>query len=144
MTAFTVSRKVDLPADKVWGIAGNFHKSPGPGVTVKAEKQGNAGAASPGAERTITIGSVCVRERLLSVSAPQSFSYTILSGAPLKDHRAKTDFIPRGTATEIRVAVEFAPKIPGTGWIVGMITKKALNRYIDEIENAAKRIQGRT
>ncbi len=143
MKSFTISRTVDLPADKVWGIAGNFHKSPGPGIIVKAEKQGNAGSASPGAERTITIGSVCVRERLLSVNAPQSFSYTILSGAPMKDHRAKTDFIPRGQATEIRVAVEFAPKIPGTGWIVGMITKKALNRYIDEIENTAKKVNGR-
>ena len=134
MTAFIVSRKVDVPVDKVWGVAGNFHKSPGPGINVIVEKQGNPRSNGAGAERTITIGSVCVRERLLSVNPPQSFSYTILSGAPLKDHRATTDFIPRGSATEIRVAVEFTPKIPGTGWIVGMVTKKAINRYIDEIE----------
>ncbi len=134
MAAFTVTRKVDLPVEKVWGIAGNFHKSPGPGITVRVEKKDRSGTAGAGAERTITIGSVCVRERLLSVNAPQSFSYTILSGAPLKDHRARIDFIPRGSATEIRCAVEFTPKIPGTGWIVGLITKKALNRYFDEIE----------
>jgi hypothetical protein len=136
MKSFTVSRKVDLPADKVWSIAGNFHRSPGPGIVVKPEKKDRSGAAGAGAERTITIGSVCVRERLLSVNAPQSFTYTILSGAPMKDHRAKTDFIPLGSATEIRVAVEFTPKIPGTGWIVGMVTKKAINRFIDEIEKA--------
>ncbi len=139
MKSFTISRKLDLPAEKVWGIAGNFHQSPGPGVVVRAEKKDRSGSAGAGAERTITIGSVCVRERLLSVNAPQSFSYTILSGAPMKDHRAKVDFISRGSATEIRWAVEFTPKIPGTGWVVGMVTKKAVNRYIDEIEKATDR-----
>ncbi len=134
MKSFTLSRKVGLTADKVWSIAGNFHKSPGPGIVVKPEKRDRFGAAGAGAERTITIGSVCVRERLLSVNAPQSFTYTILSGAPMKEHRAKVDFIPLGPATEIRFAVEFTPKIPGTGWIVGMVTKRALNRFIDEIE----------
>ncbi len=140
MTAFTVTRKVDLPAHRVWEIAGNFMKAPGPGINVIVEKQGDFRSNGVGAERTIIIGSVCVRERLLSINAPQSFSYTILSGAPMKDHRAKTDFIPRGQATEIRVAVEFAPKIPGTGWLLGMVTKKAINRYIDEIE-ANKRLR---
>ncbi len=144
MKSFTISRTVDLPAERVWGIAGDFHKSPGPGVVVRAEKKDRSGSAGAGAERTIAIGKVCVRERLLSVNAPQSFTYTILSGAPMKDHRAKTDFIPRGQATEIRVAVEFTPKIPGMGWIVGVITKNTINRYIDEIENAAKRINGST
>ncbi len=139
MKSFTISRRIDLPAEKVWDIAGNFHKSPGPGIVVKPEKKDPLGSAGAGAERTITIGSVCVRERLLSVNAPQSFSYTILSGAPLKDHRAKVDVIPRGPATEIRWAVEFAPKIPGTGWVVGMVTKKAVNRFIDEIEKATNR-----
>ncbi len=138
MTAFTVTRKIDVPVEKVWGIAGNFHKSPGPGITVTVEKTDRSGSAGAGAERTITIGSVCVRERLLSVNAPQSFSYTILSGAPMKDHRAKVDFISRGSATEIRWAVEFTPKIPGTGWVVGIVTKKAINRLIDEIEKAAR------
>jgi hypothetical protein len=134
MTAFTVTRNVNLPADRVWGTGGNFMKSPGPDINVIVEKQGEFRSNGAGAERTITIGSVCVRERLLSVNAPRSFSYTILSGAPMKDHIAKVEFIPHGRATEIRWAVEFAPKIPGTGWIVGMVTKKAINRYIDEVE----------
>jgi hypothetical protein len=136
MTAFTITRIIGSPIDKVWTLGGNFTKAPGPGISVIVEKQGNPRSNGAGAERTITIGSVCVRERLLSVNAPQSFSYTILSGAPMKDHRAKADFIPRGSATEIRWAVEFTPKISGTGWIVCMVTKKAINRYIDEIEKA--------
>ena len=138
MKTFTVSRKIAFSAEKVWGIAGKFNRSPGPGVVVKVEKNGNPGPSGVGAERTITIGSVQVRERLLAVNAPQSFTYTILSGAPMKEHRARAEFIPRGASTEIRWTVEFAPKIPGTGWIVGMVTKRAINRYIDEIEKTTR------
>jgi len=51
MTSFTLSRMVDLPAEKVWEIAGNFTKSPGPGVLVEVEKQGDPDAHGVGAVR---------------------------------------------------------------------------------------------
>ncbi|MEW6374591.1 MAG: hypothetical protein AB1502_02220 [Thermodesulfobacteriota bacterium] len=41
-------------------------------------------------------------------------------------------------STEIRWTVEFTPKIPGIGWVVGRITKKAINQFIDEIEKASR------
>jgi hypothetical protein len=34
--------------------------------------------------------------------------------------------------------VEFKPKVPGIGWIVSMVTKKAIHQYIDEIEKAGR------
>ena len=135
MPSFLLVRNVDVPADRVWGLCGDFTKSPGPGVVVQVEKEGNPHV---GAERTITIGSVKVRERLVAVDPPRGFSYTILSGAPMKEHLAKAEFIPRGATTEIRWNVEFKPKVPGIGWIVGMVTKKAVNQFIDEIEKAGR------
>jgi ligand-binding SRPBCC domain-containing protein len=137
MADFTVTRKIAAPAEKVWTIAGDFMKSPGPGVEVKVEKRGN-GPNGIGAERTITIGSVCVRERLESVDPGRSFSYTILSGAPMKDHRATAAFTADGASTEISWNVAFTPKIPGTGWVVAMVTKKAINRYLDVVAKAAR------
>jgi len=138
MTAFVVTRKVDVPVDKVWSLCGDFTKSPGPGVLVEVEGRGNANSNNVGAIRTITIGSVKVRERLVSVDPSRSFSYTILSGAPMKDHLGKAEFIPQGASTEIRWNVEFKPKVPGIGWIVGMVTRKAINQFIDEVEKAAR------
>ncbi len=138
MSAFVVTRKIDLPLQKVWSICGDFTKSPGPGITVQVEEKGNTANNNVGAIRTITIGTVRVRESLEAVRPQQSFTYKILSGAPMKDHIAIAEFIPRGSSTEIRWNVEFKPKVPGIGWIVGMVTKKAINQYIDEIEKAGR------
>lgn len=138
MTAFTITRKVDLPVEKVWEIAGDFKKSPGPGIMVEVENHGDPASHGVGSIRTITIGKVKVRERLESINAPKSFTYRILSGAPMKDHHAKAEFIPQGASTEIRFTVEFTPKIPGIGWLVALVIKKAINRYIDEIEKTSR------
>ena len=137
MTSFALSRMVDLPAEKVWEIAGNFTKSPGPGVLVEVEKQGDPDAHGVGAIRAITIGKVRVRERLDSIDPPKSFAYTILSGAPIKNHSGKAEFIPKGSSTEIRWSGEFSPKIPFTGWICCKVSKGAVNRLIDEIEKSS-------
>jgi len=138
MTSFTLSRMVDLPAEKVWKIAGNFTKSPGPGVLIEVEKQGDPDAHGVGAVRAITIGKVRVRERLDSIDPPKSFAYTILSGAPIKNHSGKAEFIPKGSSTEIRWSGEFSPKIPFTGWICCKVSKGAVNGLIDEIEKSSK------
>ena len=138
MTTLTITRKLDLPVEKVWEIAGDFKKSPGPGVTVEVENHGDPASQGVGSIRTITIGKVKVRERLESINAPKSFTYRILSGAPMKDHHAKAEFIPQGASTEIRFTYEFTPKITGIGWLVALMVKKAINRYIDEIENTSR------
>jgi hypothetical protein len=139
MSAFIITRMIDSPIDKVWALGGNFQKAPGPGIDVIIERQGDPRMNGIGAERTITIGSVRVRERLEALDPSQkTFTYKVLSGAPMKDHLAKAEFIPQGAATEIRWNVEFKPSVPGIGWIVGMVTKKAINRFIDEIEKATQ------
>jgi hypothetical protein len=144
MTAFTITRKVELPVEEVWAIAGDFKKSPGPGIIVEVENQGDPASHGVGAIRTITIGKVKVRERLESINAPNSYTYRILSGAPMKDHHAKGEFIPQGASTEIRFTYEFTPKILGIGWLVALMTKKAINRYIDEIEKTSRSQKNKT
>lgn len=139
MTAFTMTRKVEIHLDKVWSIAGDFTKSPGQGIAVDVESGGDPGLHGAGAIRNITVGKVCVRERLESLNpANKSFTYRILSGTPMKEHFAKAEFIPHGSSTEIRWSVQFKPKVPGTGWIVASLTRKAINQYLDVVEKAAR------
>lgn len=137
MTTLTVARKLDVPVEKVWEIAGDFKKSPGPGVLVEIESDGDPAAHGVGAIRTITIGKVKVRERLESINASNSFTYRIISGAPMKDHHAKAEFILQGASTEVRYTYEFTPKIIGIGWLVALMAKKTINLYIDEIEKTS-------
>ncbi len=139
MKTFTMTRTVGAPVDAVWSIAGDFTRSPGPGVVVSVDRPGDSHANGAKAERTITIGSVRVRERLESLDPiGKSFTYRILSGAPLRDHLAAASFLGRGAETEIRWTVRFRPKIPGTGWIVAAVTRKTISRYLDAVETAVQ------
>jgi hypothetical protein len=133
MTAFIITREVDLPSEKLFPIISDFTRSPSPTIPIKVEKEGDQ-ANGVGTIRTITIGMVKVCERLETVNPPNSFTYTILSGAPMKDYLGTIKIFPKGSKSEIQWDVKFTPKIPGTGWLGAMVSKKTINRQINEME----------
>ena len=133
MTAFTIEREIDLPSEKAFTIISNFTRPPSPNIPIEVEKEGDSESFGVGTIRTITIGMVRVRERLESVNPPNSFTYTILSGAPMKDYLGSVEITPQNDKSVIRWNVKFTPKMPGTGWIGAIVSKKAINRVIDEV-----------
>ena len=133
MTAFRITREVNLPSGKLFSITSDFTRSPSPTILIDVEKEGDQ-ANGVGTIRTITIGMVKVRERLESVNPPHSITYTILSGAPMKDYLGKIKIMPKESKSEIQWDVKFTPKIPGIGWLGAMVSKKTINRLIDETE----------
>jgi hypothetical protein len=51
--------------------------------------------------------------------ASARFAYEFLSGLPVRDYRAEVTLTPASDAgTHIRWRSRFAPKIPGTGWLL--------------------------
>jgi hypothetical protein len=46
------------------------------------------------------------------------FAYAHTSNLPIRDYRGEVDLRPAGAGTEIRWASSFAPKVPGTGWLL--------------------------
>ncbi len=134
MTTFTINRELDLPSEKAFAIISDFTRSPSPTIQVEVEKEGDDASRGVGTIRTITIGRVRVRERLESVNPPGSLTYTILSGAPVKDYLGTIDITPQETKSVINWNVRFSPKVPGTGWLGAMIAKKSINRLIREME----------
>ena len=134
MTTFSIERELDLLSDKAFAIISDFTRPPSPNIPVEVEKEGDSESHGVGTIRTITIGMVKVRERLESVSPPNSFTYSILSGAPMKDYLGRVEITPHGAKSFIRWNVKFTPKIPGTGWIGAIVSKKTINRLINEME----------
>ena len=41
MTAFTITREVDLPSEKLFSIISDFTRSPSPNIKVEVEKEGD-------------------------------------------------------------------------------------------------------
>jgi hypothetical protein len=52
----------------------------------------------------------------------------------MKDYLGIVEIAPQEAKSIVRWNVKFTPKIPGTGWIGAIVSKKTINRLIDEME----------
>lgn len=138
MTVYSFSREVKLPIKSVWSLLGDFTKTPGPGIKVDVEKKGDMEANGVGTIRKITIGKVCVREILDSANPPSTFTYRILSGAPMKEYIGKVRLEPKESSTVIYWSAELTPQIPLTGWICSWIASDSQHRLIEAVEKSIK------
>ena len=138
MANFTITRSLDLPSDQVWAIVSDFTHPPSPAIKIEVEERGDPEANGIGAIRNINIKGAKARERLEAVDAPSSITYRMLSGAPVKEYFGTVNVVAQGGATLINWDVKMTPKIPGIGWIITMVIKKAINRYIDAIGEGVK------
>ena len=138
MAAFTITRKLDLPSEKVWATVSDFTRAPSSAIIIEVEEKGDPDANGIGAIRNINIKGAKARERLEAVNAPNSITYRMLSGAPVKEYLGTVNIVAQDGATVINWDVKMIPIIPGIGWIVAIVIKKAINRYIDAIEDGSK------
>ena len=138
MTVYSFTREVKLPVESVWSRLGNFLKTPGHGIKVDVEKQGDLESNGVGTIRKITIGKVCVREILVSANPPFTFTYRILSGVPMKEYFGNVRLEPKESSTVIHWDAVLKPKIPFTGWICSWIASDSQHRLIDAVEKSIK------
>jgi ligand-binding SRPBCC domain-containing protein len=136
LKTISVERVINAPLEKVWAVAGKFGESPGSSIQITLEKEGDPDSNGLGMERTIHFlnQKVKVYERLESYDPPNSFTYSILSGAPVKSYLGKAEFSTSGDATRVKWSGTFAPKVPGIGWLIGKMSLKNINDFLDELE----------
>ena len=137
MRTISVERIINAPLEKVWEVAGNFGESPGPSIEITVEKEGDPNLNGVGMERTIHFlkQKAKIYERLESYDLPKSFSYSVLSGAPVKSYLGQAEFSASGNATRVKWSGTFVSKIPGLGWLIGIMSLKSINNFLDELEN---------
>jgi Polyketide cyclase / dehydrase and lipid transport len=133
VNAFTLTRSLAAPTDRVWAIIGDPGSSPGPGVNVTVERPGSADGT--GLIRIVMLGRGRLREEITSVGPGYTLSYRLLSGAPVRDYTGSValDESPDG-GTVVRWSVSFQPLITGTAPLVSFLTKRSLKRVLDVID----------
>lgn len=136
-----VERTIDVPLEKVWPIAGDFTKSPDPTLPIEIVVQGDETKMGVGCERKIRSGKTVFHEQLISIDPPNSYSYKMLFGSPVKYQNGKVEFMAVGKSTQINWTVNYAVKYPGTGWVFRMVTKKYYNKFIDELEKIKQQLR---
>jgi Polyketide cyclase / dehydrase and lipid transport len=68
------------------------------------------------------------RDQIVELVPGRRLGYVSLSGLPVRDYRAHVELEPAGDGTTIRWQASFAPKVPGTGWVV----ERGLGRFLDQ------------
>jgi uncharacterized protein YndB with AHSA1/START domain len=79
-----------------------------------------------GAVRLFRTGRIQSRERVVTVTPNETFSYELISGLAVRDYKAVVRLLPSGEGTSIHWRSTFRPKVPGTGWIY----RRQLGKFI--------------
>jgi hypothetical protein len=95
-----------------------------------------------GAVRVFRTGRTASREEVVEVVPARRFSYSLLSGLPLRGYRANVDLTPVEGGTTIHWRSTFTPKVPGTGWIYRWALGRFIQRCVDGLAAHAATLAG--
>ena len=64
----------------------------------------------------------------------------MIKGAPVRDYTSSValEASPDG-GTLVSWEARFRPLVPGTGWAVALVSKRTLNRVLDEVAESAEK-----
>ena len=96
--------------------------------SVALERTGSSPPEGVGAIRVNRRGRVTGRDQITELVPNRRFSYTSLSGLPVRDYIAQVDVEPTPTGTSIRWQASFRPVIPGTGRML----QRGIQRFLTE------------
>jgi uncharacterized protein YndB with AHSA1/START domain len=128
---FTIEKRIKAEPEKVWKLLSDFSLSPGNGVDVHVIDVGAKNGIN--LIRDVTVGKMVIREKIDAVVPGKSFSYSITDGTPTKSYKGEGKIEKSGDETVITWSGDFVPKIPFIGFIIRMIAKKNVSKYVDAV-----------
>ena len=137
-----VSQRIDAPADRVWAVLSEHERMPewaAPLKRVALIKTGSPDRNGVGAVRLMEAPMQRIEEEIIAWDPPRSFDYTLLSGAPVRDHRGRLEVVPAGSGCTVRWHVTFEPKVPFTGTALKLGLTLAFTRMLSGLKKATER-----
>jgi uncharacterized protein YndB with AHSA1/START domain len=142
MAGFTLERKISAPPEVVFDVLTNHrgYAEITPVRKVELEREGDPAPDGVGAIRVIRSIGPPLREEIVSYERPTRFSYTVLSGAPMRDHIGNVDLYPSDGGTRIVYAVHMTPTVPLVGGAVVFAIKQAVSRLLVGVSKESERL----
>jgi uncharacterized protein YndB with AHSA1/START domain len=142
MAGFTLERKISAPPEVVFDVLTNHrgYADITPVRKVELEREGDPAPDGVGAIRVIRGVGPALREEIVAYERPTRFSYTVLSGAPMRDHIGNADLYPSDGGTRIVYAVHMTPTVPLIGGAVVFAIKQAVGRLLDGVGKESERL----
>jgi uncharacterized protein YndB with AHSA1/START domain len=135
-----VSRSIAAPREKIWALLAD-HEGMKKWAPVREVIRRRAGAPDPdgvGAIRTVRASGMAVDERITAFKPGERLEYTLVEGAPIRDHAAEIVLTPDGDGTRVVWSVHFRPLVPGTGWLLARMLRGGLERSLDGLRRRAE------
>ncbi len=144
MVRFQLEIYIAAPTEGVWELVADHERMPewSAAREVIRRRPGSPDPNGVGAIRTVRAGGIVVDERITAFKPHERLEYTLVEGAPVRDHHAELVLTPWGQGTNVRWATSFRPLVPGTGWILGFALRRGLRRALAGLKRRAELARG--
>lgn len=139
MASFTLVREVAAPPEVVFDVLVDHRRYAKitPLRTSELEREGDPAPNGIGAIRVLGAVGPPLREEVIAYERPNRFSYTLLSGLPVRDHVGTVALAPQNGGTKITYAVRTMPTVPG-GFAVVAVVKQGIKQLLNGIAAEAE------
>jgi len=144
VASFTFTREIAAPPEIVFAVLtdhGHYSELT-PLRKSELEREGNPDPNGMGAIRRLTAVGPPMREEVIAFEAPKRFSYTVLSGLPVRDHVGTVELSEQGGGTKMVYAVRTQPTLPVGGFAVVAAIKQAIKGLIGGVAKESERRAG--
>jgi uncharacterized protein YndB with AHSA1/START domain len=103
------------------------------------ERQGEPAPNGVGAIRKLSAAGPPLREEVLAYEPGKRFSYTLLSGLPVRDHVGTVELTAEGGGTKVVYAVRTTPTVPLAGGAVVAVIKIGVKQLLGGVVKESER-----
>lgn len=141
MASFTFTREVAAPPETVFEVLTDHrrYKELTPLRKSVLEREGTPTADGVGAIRKLSAVGPPLREEVIAYEPSSRFSYTLLSGLPVRDHVGTVELTPNGGGTKMVYAVRTQPTVPVVGAVVVAAVKQGVKQLVEGIVKESER-----
>lgn len=139
---FEMRRVVSAPPEKVWALLADHEgmKRWAPVREVIRRRPGSPDPNGVGCIRTVRAFGIVVDERITAFEPFARLDYTLVEGAPIRDHVARITLAAEEGATCLRWNVQFRAVVPGTGWLIEKVMRRGLEALLDALRRRAEAV----
>jgi len=133
-----LERTIPAPPERIWALVADHEgmKRWAPVREVVLRRPGSPDPNGVGAVRTVRASGLVLDERITGFKPGERLGYTVLEGAPLRDHAGEIRLEPGDGGTRVRWSVRFRPLVPGTGWLLERVLARGLERALAGLARA--------
>jgi uncharacterized protein YndB with AHSA1/START domain len=144
MASFTLVREIAAPPETIFEVLVDHrnYSSITPLRKSELEREGDPAPNGAGAIRRLSAVGPPLREEVLTYEEPSRFSYTLLSGLPVRDHVGTVELTPHEGGTKMTYAVRTIPTVPLVGGVVVGAVRLGVKQLIDGVSAEAERRAG--